>query len=85
MHNLALLSNCWKFHSLGCPILVGHSKKKFLSTLGSDGKMDRSIATIGAAIALATQGVQLLRVHEVGPVRQALLAFDACGGMQHLE
>ena len=36
--------------------------------------------TIGAALALARQGVQILRVHDVEAVRNALLMFEACGG-----
>ena len=81
---LTLLSNAWRFHELGCPILVGHSKKRFLSNLGGACKIDCSIATIGATMALAAQGVQILRVHEIGPSRQALQAFEACGGLEHL-
>jgi dihydropteroate synthase len=83
-HNLTLLAGCRQLHALGCPILVGHSKKRFLSKLGGGLKTDRSIATIGAAMALAAQGVQILRVHDIGPMRQALLAFEACGGLENL-
>ena len=36
--------------------------------------------TIGAALALARQGVQILRVHDVQSVRNALLMFETCGG-----
>ena len=42
---------------------------------------DRTAGTVGVALALAAQGVQILRVHDVLPVRQALLLFEASGGL----
>ena len=77
-HNLELMAACWQFHELGCPLLVGHSRKGFLGKLLGDKQADRTAATVGAAVALAVQGVQILRVHDVRPVREALLAFEAC-------
>ncbi len=79
-HNFTLMANCGRFHALGCPLLVGHSRKGFLAKILADSTADRAAATVGAALALATQGVQIIRVHDVLPVREALLAFDACGG-----
>ena len=46
-----------------------------------DKEADRDAATAGAALAAAAQGVQILRVHDVRLVRDALLAFEACGGI----
>ena len=37
--------------------------------------------TIGAALSLTRQQIQIIRVHDVRPVREALLLFDACGGI----
>ncbi len=79
-HNLTLMAHCGRFLDLGCPILVGHSRKGFLGKLVGDKEGDRDAATAGAAIAAAVQGVQILRVHNVRMVREALLAFDACVG-----
>jgi dihydropteroate synthase len=79
-HNIELMANCFRFHELGCPLLVGHSRKGFLGKLIGDGEADRTNATVAAALALATQGVQVVRVHDVRPVREALVAFEACGG-----
>jgi dihydropteroate synthase len=85
-HNLTLLANCWRLHELGCPVLVGHSRKTFLRhVLGSktvdlaagDVTADLQAAGMGVACALAAQGVQILRVHDVAQVRQALLLFEA--------
>ncbi len=80
-HNIALMANCWRFHDLGCPLLVGHSRKAFIGKLIGDKTADRTAGTIGAALALARQGVQIIRVHDVAPLRQALVLFEACGGL----
>ena len=80
-HNLTLLAHCHEFHALGCPLLVGHSRKGFIGKVLGDKEADRLAGTIGVATALARQGVQILRVHEVGPVRQALQLFEAVGGI----
>lgn len=76
-HNLALLCGAWRFHALGCPVLVGHSRKRFIGEVLGDSRADRTAGTIGVAVSLARQGVQILRVHDVGPVRQALLLHAA--------
>jgi dihydropteroate synthase len=73
-HNLELLSNARRFHALGCPVLVGHSRKRFLGD-------QREAGTVGVALSLALQGVQIIRVHDVAAVRQALLLFGATGGL----
>lgn len=80
-HNLQLMASCGCYHALGCPILVGHSRKGFLAKLIGDKHADRTAATAGAALSLARQGVQVIRVHDVRPVREALVAFKACGGL----
>jgi dihydropteroate synthase len=80
-HNLALLAASHRFHALGCPLLVGHSRKGFIAKLIGDKQADRLPGTIGTALALARQGVQILRVHDVAAVRQALLLFEAAGGL----
>lgn len=80
-HNLELMARCEPFHDLGCPLLVGHSRKGFLANIIGDKQADRTAATIGSALALAQQGVQVIRVHNVRPTREAVLAFAACGGL----
>ncbi len=79
-HNLALLSGVRRFHALGCPVLIGHSRKRFIGQLLGDAHADRTAGTIGVATSLARQGVQILRVHDVGAVRQALLLAAASKG-----
>jgi dihydropteroate synthase len=71
-HNLELLNNCYTLHELGCPILVGHSQKSFLGRIIGDERADRLGVTLGTSLALAVQGVQVLRVHEVAPHRKLL-------------
>lgn len=84
-HNLTLMAHCSQLHKLGRPLLVGHSRKGFLGKLLGDKQADRTSATVGAALSLAVQGVQMIRVHDVRPVREALLAFEAAGGIDGVE
>ncbi len=80
-HNLQLLARCDELHKLGCPLLVGHSRKRFLAELLGDEATDRTNVTIGVALSLAEQRVQMVRVHDVRPVVEALVAFEATGGI----
>jgi len=80
-HNLTLLAACHRLHELGCPVLVGHSRKGFIGKVLGNKEADRTAGGIGIALALASQGVQILRTHDVGPVREALLLYEACGGI----
>jgi len=80
-HNLTLLKNAARFHALGCPVVIGHSRKRFIGEVLGDGGADRTWGTIGVALALARQRIQILRVHDVAAVRQALLLWQASGGM----
>lgn len=80
-HNLTLLANCHRFHDLGCPLLVGHSRKGYIGKVIGDKQADRTAGTVGVSLALARQGVQVLRVHDIQPVRHALLLFEATGGL----
>ena len=84
-HNITLMAHCGRFHELGCPVLVGHSRKGFLGKILGDKAADRDVATAGAALVAAAQGVQVLRVHNVRVVCEALLAFQACGGIDGVE
>jgi dihydropteroate synthase len=80
-HNLDLMRGVGRFHDLGCRLLVGHSRKGFIGKVLGDQEADRLAGTIGASLALARAGVQVIRVHDVRPVRDALRLFDACGGL----
>ena len=80
-HNLELLRNSDRFHELGCPIMVGHSRKRFIGEVLGDTRADRTSGTVGSALALARRGIQILRIHDVASVYQALLLFEAGGGL----
>ena len=80
-HNVTLMANCHRFHDLGQPLLVGHSRKGFIGRLLGDKEAPRLFGTLGSALALASQGVQVIRVHDVRPLREALTLFAACGGL----
>lgn len=80
-HNVQLLSHAFRLHALGCPVLVGHSRKGFIRRVLDEDEADPLPGTIGVALALARQGVQVIRVHDVRQVRQALLLFEAAGGL----
>jgi dihydropteroate synthase len=72
-HNLALMAGLALFHGLGVPVLLGASRKRFIGTL-TDAPVarDRVAGSVGAALAAAAQGAQILRVHDVRETRQAL-------------
>lgn len=80
-HNLALLKRISLFHSLGCPILLGVSRKKFIGTLGNaPDPMDRVAGSVALALSAVAQGVQVLRVHDVFETRSALNLWQAANG-----
>jgi dihydropteroate synthase len=79
-HNMTLSASCGQFLDLGCPLLVGHSRKGFIGKLLGGGDVDRTFGTLGVSLGLALQGVHLLRVHDVAATRQALVLFGAVLG-----
>ena len=75
-HNLTLISKISLFHSLGFPILVGTSRKKFINQIsGVYDSNDRTGGTLASVIYLLSQGVQIFRVHNVKEVKQGILVF----------
>tara|TARA_Y100001958_G_scaffold158573_1_gene156862 strand:+ start:188 stop:1249 length:1062 start_codon:yes stop_codon:yes gene_type:complete len=76
-HNLTLISNISLFHSLGLPILVGTSRKRFINQIsGLYDSKDRIGGTLASVIFLLLQGVQIFRVHDVREVKQGILVFE---------
>lgn len=77
-HNLALLNGLSIFHAIGCPILLGASRKGFIGTLSNTPvAADRAPGSIAVALAAVAQGVQVLRVHDVAETRAALSLWQA--------
>lgn len=76
-HNLDLLANLHAFTELGFPLLVGPSRKGFIGQLTHQSVDARAWGT-AAVIALAVQqGARILRVHDVGPMRDVVSVADA--------
>ncbi len=72
-HNLELLKNLSIFHGLGCPVLLGASRKRFIGTLGNAAEAsDRMPGSVAVALHGVRQGMQILRVHDTLATRQAL-------------
>ena len=75
-HNLTLISEISLFHSLGFPILVGTSRKRFINQIsGKYDSNDRTGGTIASVLYLMSQGVQIFRVHNVNEVKQGILVY----------
>ncbi len=75
-HNMSLIRNISIFHSLGFPILVGNSKKKFISELsGKNDTKNRFGGTVSSSLYLMMQGVQILRIHDVDEILQGVKVF----------
>lgn len=83
-HNLALLGRLSLFHSLGVPVLLGASRKRFIGTIGgAEAGAARAPGSIGVALAALSHGVQLLRVHDAAQTIQAIeLWRSAMAGRQ---
>jgi dihydropteroate synthase len=78
-HNLALMAGLSIFHGLGVPILLGASRKRFIGQItGVETAGERVAGSVGAALAAAGKGAQILRVHDVRETRQALDVWMAC-------
>jgi dihydropteroate synthase len=72
-HNLELLNGLALFHGLGCPIVIGASRKRMIGALSNEAPVDRRLAgSIALAVKAAEQGAQLIRVHDVPETVQAL-------------
>jgi dihydropteroate synthase len=77
-HNLALIRRLSLFHGIGCAVMLGVSRKRFIGTLsGVEEARERITGSVAAGLAGLAQGVQLLRVHDVDETRQALAVWHA--------
>lgn len=77
-HNLALLRRISLYHGLGCPILLGLSRKRFIGTIGgAERPADRMPGTLALTLAALAQGVQLHRVHDVAEIAQGIRLWQA--------
>ena len=75
-HNLTLISKVSLFHSLGFPLLIGTSRKRFINQIsGKYDSKERIGGTLASVLFLLSQGVQIFRVHNVKEVKQGILVF----------
>ena len=76
-HNLRIMSKISTFHSLGCPILIGTSRKRFIEHIVTKfDTQNRTGGTLASVLYGLLQGVQLFRVHDVKEINQGLLVFN---------
>jgi len=77
-HNLMILNKISLFHSLGFPILIGTSRKKFINQIsGKYDTKERIGGTLSSVIFSFSQGIKVFRVHNVEEVKQGLLIYEA--------
>ena len=76
-HNLMILNKISIFHSLGFPILIGTSRKRFINQIsGKYDTKERIGGTLSSIMYLLSQGVKIFRVHNVEEVKQGILVFE---------
>ena len=75
-HNITLINNISIFHSLGLPIMLGLSRKRFIKDIsGLNDSKERIGGTVSSCIYSMLQGVQILRVHDVNEINQGIKIF----------
>ncbi len=75
-HNMNLIRDISIFHSLGFPILVGNSRKRFIKDISKKNDSNTRIGgTMASSIYLMMQGIQILRIHDVNEVMQGIRVF----------
>ena len=76
-NNLRIMSKISTFHSLGCPILIGTSRKRFIEHIVTKfDTPDRTGGTLASVLYGLLQGVQLFRIHNVKEINQGILVFN---------
>jgi len=77
-HNIALLRDIGLLHELGTALLLGASRKSFISRLSrKEAPKERLPGSLAAGLAALDRGVQILRVHDVAETRQAIAIWRA--------
>jgi len=75
-HNVEILKNISIFHTLGFPILLGISRKRFIKDISKENdSTDRLGGTLSSSIFALQQGVQIIRVHDVNELQQGLKVY----------
>ena len=72
-HNLELMNGLALLHSLGCPVVLGASRKRTIGALSNEAPADQRLGgSIAFALKAAGQGAQIVRAHDVAETVQAL-------------
>ena len=75
-HNMTIIKNISIYHSLGFPILLGISRKKFIKEISFENDSNSRLGgTVSSSIFATMQGVQILRVHDVNEINQSIKVF----------
>lgn len=78
LHNVQVMARLGLYHGLGCPVLLGVSRKSFIARLSQEEPpKDRLPGSLAAALAGLDQGVQIVRVHDVAETAQAIAVWRA--------
>ncbi len=80
-HNLQILKHLDAFKTLGCPLLVGPSRKSFIGTITGLPVNERLEGTIAAVTVAVMNGAQIVRIHDVKECRRAIQVVDAIRGV----
>lgn len=81
-HNLSLIKHLDRFSELGLPVLLGHSRKRFLGDITSLDVRDRDLPTAVVSALAADKNIAIVRVHDVPATRQALQLVEAIRNAQ---
>ena len=77
-HNLMILNKISIFHSLGFPVLIGTSRKRFINQISKNfDTKERLGGTLSSVLFAFSQGIQVFRVHNIEEVKQGILVFEA--------
>lgn len=76
-HNLSIINHLERFATLGCPVLIGHSRKAFLGKILNLELDQRDQATAVVSALCAAKGAAILRVHDVASTVQAVRLTQA--------
>ncbi|MHA1599497.1 MAG: dihydropteroate synthase [Alphaproteobacteria bacterium] len=80
-HNLRILDQLAVFHGLGCAVVLGVSRKRFIGRLaGVEAAKDRMPGSLAGALAGVARGVQIVRAHDVAETKQAFAIWTAIEG-----
>jgi len=78
VHNMALLRGISLFHSLGCALLLGVSRKSMIGKIADEPRPERRFAgSMALGLEGLNQGVQMLRVHDIAETKQAIALWSA--------